>query len=288
MQSSLSTILSNDVQKILNSFSSCFNIRIAFFSAHGGELKVGLSRPCSNFCRILRGPGDMLPLCLKNDEQHRRIAARRKKIITYKCHAGLVESIKPVFLDQQLIGYFMIGQIRTSGKFSEYKKITAKKIKKSELHRAFLQLPFYPQKNIKEIISIFSWLVEFIIIKNFISLRRHAAIDSILAHLRSSRGKLSLTEAAELTDRSKSGISHFFSAYFKKSYTRIQNEIQIEKALQLLHTGPLPRVKELANASGFSDQFYFSRVFKKITGVCPRIYILKHLALNRTGYTAKQ
>jgi YesN/AraC family two-component response regulator len=51
-----------------------------------------------------------------------------------------------------------------------------------------------------------------------------------------------------------------------------QNELLIEKAIDMFKKND-GNVSEVSDALGFSNPFYFSRVFKKITGVSPTTYI---------------
>lgn len=67
----------------------------------------------------------------------------------------------------------------------------------------------------------------------------------------------------------------YFSTLFKKhtGYTPIQylNKIRIDQAKLLLRSTTLS-IAEVSAESGFSDSFYFARVFSKITGMSPRDY----------------
>ena len=57
------------------------------------------------------------------------------------------------------------------------------------------------------------------------------------------------------------------------------NQVRIANAALLLETTDL-KVKDISEATGFSDQFYFSKVFSKINGISPREY--------RNSYQKKQ
>jgi AraC-like DNA-binding protein len=83
--------------------------------------------------------------------------------------------------------------------------------------------------------------------------------------------KINLTNLANLCGFS---ISHY-CLIFKKKTTRSPieyvNNLKIQKACQMLDFTD-SHVKEIAAQLHFEDQFYFSRVFKKLMGVSPVEY----------------
>jgi len=48
--------------------------------------------------------------------------------------------------------------------------------------------------------------------------------------------------------------------------------LKIEKAKQMIEANPQVLLREISDFLGYSDQFYFSRVFKKIVGISPMDY----------------
>jgi len=87
--------------------------------------------------------------------------------------------------------------------------------------------------------------------------------------------QLTLTQLANLTELSPS----YFSAAFKQTYVHspmeLITQLRIQKAKQLLQKEELG-LKYIAEAVGYNDEFYFSKVFKKITGVSPTLYSGQH------------
>ena len=48
------------------------------------------------------------------------------------------------------------------------------------------------------------------------------------------------------------------------------NTLRINKAIELLALGQTTKIYEIARAVGYSDEYYFSTVFKKQTGMSPK------------------
>ena len=116
MNYSIKFIFKKEANRIFNVFTNLFDIRIAFFSSSGKELSVGKNKPICSFCSLLRERLDLEIKCLDLDRKKRLEAAQQKKLIVYQCHGGMPEAIRPIYIEDELIGFVMIGQFRTSGK----------------------------------------------------------------------------------------------------------------------------------------------------------------------------
>ena len=72
----------------------------------------------------------------------------------------------------------------------------------------------------------------------------------------------------------------YFSTLFKKrcgtSFTEYLNAVRIEESKRLLAQGDL-NVTEAAVRVGFASQSYFSKVFRRVTGMSPRHLSLIHI-----------
>jgi AraC-like DNA-binding protein len=78
----------------------------------------------------------------------------------------------------------------------------------------------------------------------------------------------------DLASHSGYSVSQF-SLLFKKKTTRspidYYNNLKIQNACQMLDFSDM-KIKEVAASLNFEDQFYFSRVFRKIMDVSPQVY----------------
>ena len=83
--------------------------------------------------------------------------------------------------------------------------------------------------------------------------------------------KLSLGEVASIFGYSQNYLSALFSRYASMSFVDYVNSAKIEKAKTML-ADPNALVYEVATSLGFDSPFYFSKVFKKVTGISPTQY----------------
>ena len=83
--------------------------------------------------------------------------------------------------------------------------------------------------------------------------------------------KLSLSDIAEHVYLSKSYLSKIFKEEMHCSLTDYINSIRIEKS-KLLMLDPKLSLVEVAAVAGFDNQSYFTKVFRKVTGVSPGKY----------------
>ena len=73
---------------------------------------------------------------------------------------------------------------------------------------------------------------------------------------------------AALCNRSLTCFYQEFKAYTGMTPTRYRNRIRINEAKSDMRNTNMT-IRQIAEKTGFEDEFYFSRVFRKITGVSP-------------------
>lgn len=89
--------------------------------------------------------------------------------------------------------------------------------------------------------------------------------------------EIALVELADLADLSPAYFSHLFSRMMGAAPIEFINRRKMEQAQRLL-LGTSKSLKEIAAEVGFGDVFYFSRLFRKITGTAPGQYRRQHVS----------
>lgn len=97
--------------------------------------------------------------------------------------------------------------------------------------------------------------------------------DEILQYIHNNFAdpELSIAKTADIFGFSKKYFSALFAKNMQTNFTDYLAEIRIKHATDLLQQNKLS-VSELAEKCGYADPLYFSKVFKKITGVSPSKY----------------
>ena len=100
-----------------------------------------------------------------------------------------------------------------------------------------------------------------------------AMIDTAISYIeRNPTQNPSLDELANRTKLSRSTFVRKFRAATGKSAKAFIIDTKLRMAISIFATDPAVKIRELAFSLGFSDEFYFSRLFKSKTGLSPRQY----------------
>jgi two-component system, response regulator YesN len=102
-------------------------------------------------------------------------------------------------------------------------------------------------------------------------------LDYIHAHYTES---LTLTEVAKAFHFNPSYLSTFFASHNPEGFNEYLNKIRVEKASELLRGGEAS-ISEISGMVGYSDHSYFTKVFKKRTGLSPSQYRIQQLTRQR-------
>ncbi|MEK6794371.1 MAG: PocR ligand-binding domain-containing protein [Spirochaetota bacterium] len=272
MKKAIEIILKKEVQDVLDYFASCFNIKITFFSYDGEELTVGMQNPGAEYCRLVQDKLARLSFCQRMDQEKCAECARTKQMAVYQCHAGLTEAVLPVHVESQLVGFIMIGQFRVAEDIPTHIRTLWRRSfgSSSELKSAFFSLPYIPQKNLTNILGLFSVIVRYIVSNNMVSLKGNLLVEKVLEHIKGNiERSIALAEIETLTGKSASTISHLFKKTTGKSFKEVILEMKLTRADEYFRAMPSSTVREVAKRLGFEDPFYFSRIYKKYKHMTP-------------------
>jgi AraC family transcriptional regulator, transcriptional activator for feuABC-ybbA operon len=97
-------------------------------------------------------------------------------------------------------------------------------------------------------------------------------LDCVLEYIRVHYAdKIRVEDLCERANLSESNVIKLFKNNLGRTPVEYINQVRVNRAKELLlHTDM--NIKEIAWETGFADEFYFSRVFKKMEGMSPRSF----------------
>lgn len=81
--------------------------------------------------------------------------------------------------------------------------------------------------------------------------------------------RIVLQDIADTFNVSPNYLSQLFKKFENIGISEYISNLKIQKSQELLKDGNL-KIYEIADQLGFESAFYFSKVFKKVTGVSPK------------------
>ena len=96
------------------------------------------------------------------------------------------------------------------------------------------------------------------------------AREYVISHINE---RISLSDVASYAGVSEGYMSKSFKKVMGKSLVDYINTMKVDKAKEIIKTSGYTRINEIALSLGFDNIYYFSKVFRKITGQSPSEYI---------------
>jgi len=107
---------------------------------------------------------------------------------------------------------------------------------------------------------------------DFNDIKHQNVVFKATAYIKENLGdKISLDQVAEQVYLSKSYFCRIIKEELNCTFTEYVNRLRVERSKYLLRNTDVS-IAEIANTVGFGDQSYFTRIFKKQTGVAPGKY----------------
>ena len=249
---------SEKLREIIRLLHRMLRIRITFFDMRQVEFsELNVVEMCE-FCRRSRLSPAFDELCRTCDEEHLELAKRERTLHIYHCHAGLLEAIVPLYSDKnEYLGAIFFGQIADRDRPPPQMDALMAEIRRADM------------AEMEMMGNLLKYLGEYICDHELISRPRERWADRLEEYIdRHLDEPLPMKRLSELTGYSASFLSHNFRRAFGltvKKYIRMK---RLQRARRMLAEGR--QVRECAFALGYSDEFYFSRDFRKYFGYPPK------------------
>lgn len=261
----------NKLISLIQSFYNLTGIKVAIYDSDFCEI-MAYPAQNSSVCTLVQNTPASCNKCSESTQALCRKCAALQTVIIEKCHAGLIEVIAPLFDGISVIGYIMFGQVTTEKSSSDFLKTLIQKCQKYNLCRDELakfseEIPYYSYTQLEDAAKILNAIAVYIVSDHLAYSDELSYAYRIAKYVKDNlQNNLSVATLCSEFYLSKSEIYKITKNVMPQGVAAFVKHERIEKAADLLIHSQKP-IWKIAEETGFSNEDYFLRVFKKEKGI---------------------
>ena len=270
------------LEKLLYDFYNLTGIKTCLYDADGNEL---CNYPTSHnaFCKILREDKEIDRRCKDCDKTAFAQCRKARSQYVYTCHAGLQECVSPIIADNRILGFIMIGQIKSHNQddFEKFQNELPDTLK-NKLRPIYNNLPDISNDKLLSAFRILDACANYELLKTLEELYKNSIDAQIDKYIRANLAlPLSVSALCSEFRLSRHEIYHICNEYFCCTPAEYIKKCRLDHACKLLTDTSLP-INEIATRCGIPDYNYFSKVFKSVYRSSPTSYRKNYQSPNHT------
>lgn len=231
-------------------------------------LDADLDRICvqsdeTDFCGSMRVVKGNIRACTRCDMQLFDCAKRERRQVEHICHAGLYDAVIPVIKNGIIVGYVLMGRVRTAASPESVRDIYGE-----ELDALYGRVPYFTEEKIVSIKN----LLQDLLLENAVQFDQDETVDAVAQYIENNLcGNLSIEALCSRFYVSKNYLYEGFKKYYGATVNEFITGQRISKSKKLLEETKEP-VARICEAVGVSNYPYFCKLFKKWVGMPPNEY----------------
>lgn len=273
----ISTFNLAKLQSLLKDLHTLSHIRVTVFDDTFREL-VAYPEHIAPICQLIRTDPAAAAQCMRCDKHACETAAGRHTPYTYCCHAGLTESIVPLYLGNIVIGYLLFGHILSYDSHeSAWEQIksccTNYRIDKDALKTLCYEQPVISQDYINSASHILLAVASYLCMERIAFIHQKDLPVQIDEYINTHYTRqIDVPDICAYFQIGRTSLYEIAKQNYGMGIAEHIRHLRIEHAKKLLADQDDLTIADIASKCGFTDYNYFITVFKRLTGVPPRRY----------------
>ena len=261
--------------ELMHDFYTLTKIRIVIFDINFNRVAAYPEYEVL-LCNKIKNQNDGNFLCKQSDREACMLCASKSSLHIYKCHAGLIEAVSPIKMNDITLGYIMFGQIiekndkkNNKNKIIEYISKYTENVDEAE--NLFSSLVSKSDKQIRAAAKIMESCACYLCVRDLVQFDTGDLIVIIDNYINNNiTEELSVKHLCDKFDISKNKLYALSNKVYGMGIAQYIRKKKIEVAKKHLKQGL--SVSEASEKAGFYDYNYFSKIFKRETGILPSKY----------------
>lgn len=259
-----------DVEKITEVLRNFYTVTKIKTLLCASDLSVIAAFPLEEcaFCTALAENISSKALCDSCTKNALLRCQKEGKLLIYTCHAGLIEAVAPIFMDDIIVGYMMLGQVLKSGSSKEQIAQYAAPYIGDRAGQYLNELVVKTNEEIHAATAMMQSCVCYFLMNRLIKEEQGNLSLQIKAYIENNMtADLSADALCKRFALSRNQLYKIANTYFGMPIAKYVRIKRLTYAQQLIQSGC--SVTSAAEKAGFSDYSYFGRLFKQYLGQTP-------------------
>ena len=257
----------------LKSFYALTHMRVVLFDDQSQEI-CSYPEEDSSFCRVVQNNLGLRKKCLESNKISFETCKKTNTFTLYTCHASLIEATAVLKNKGVILGYAIIGQCSSfKDKVKRYYEMNrlfkGRGYDISQYKKEIEQIRYKSQEQFQNAAKILETLVNYLLLENFIRLNKSKFLQELNDYLETHLNKkIEVNDLCKHFGYGRTKLYEVASMHLNMSVAKYITYFKMERAKDLLSDEHL-KIIDVADALGFDDLNYFSKVFKKVTSMTP-------------------
>ncbi len=263
------------MERLLYNFNNICDVRFSLIDAANNI--VCHSKELSPFCKKIASTPEGAERCRACDCTAAKHAYKHKlPYYTYQCHAGLIETLIPIWHKDIAVGTIMLGQYINPTNKDMHWEYTLQQLEPwfdnpENLKEDFYNLVALDRSIILSSSKILTMCSQYICSECLIEKNTDPDMQALTEYIETHyQSKLSLNDISTALSISKTGLCNL-AAKYDTTINAMIRKYRIQIARELLRSTPYT-ISEVGDMVGIPDYNYFSKLFKSECGCTPSEY----------------
>lgn len=215
--------------------------------------------------------------CKQSDNELLRRCAEQRKPQRHTCHAGLLDYALPIIYEGNILGYIIMGRVRTNAAFEKiYQLVAQNEIEKETLNQLYDSIILYDDTQIKSAANLALMLITYILSRDMLKPAQDLFAQHVREYITQNLSEdLSVNRLCKEMGVSKNILYKYFRENFNCCVNEYVTKCRLEEAKRLL-THTTDPISVICDRSGIRNYSYFCRLFKEKNGLTPLQYRRTH------------
>ena len=272
----ISTFNVTELRELIKDLYNVTGLRITVFDDDYMEI-LAYPEDLPDFCKLIRTCDEGKRRCFESDRIGCAVAKESDGVHIYKCHAGLTEVIAAITLGKISIGYLCFGHVSPVKDSEEAWKQVSEKIESlnlplDKMKKEQGRLKYLSNDYLESAAHLLQALASYVCVHHMATLKKDDLPFQIDSYINNNLSEdLNSEILCKSFQVSRAKLYQISMSNFGMGIMEYIRDLRVKKAREMLEQTTLS-ISQVAEGVGIKDYNYFTKVFKKETGMTPSKY----------------